>query len=135
MDTSVAAELLIAATSLAGHLESTEDPKSAGCGTGFGFFQERDGAPLSLVGTREASSGEQGRNRKEEGMLKHEAGLSNPQGRARKRPHPTKPDRRGGGPSGLWSLLALTVQSQDRVYVWSTSSGPREGALYPQASV
>lgn len=74
MDTSVAAELLIAATRLAGHRESIEDPKSAGCGTGFGFFQERDRAPLSLAGTREASSGEQGRNGKEDGMLKHEAG-------------------------------------------------------------
>lgn len=74
MDTSVAAELLIAATRLAGHRESIEDLKSAGCGTGFGFFQERDRAPLSLAGTREASSGEQGRNGKEDGMLKHEAG-------------------------------------------------------------
>lgn len=75
MDTPVASELLIALTSLAGHLESLEDPKSAGCGPGFGFFQERDRAPLSLAGTREASSGAQGRNGKEDGMWKHEAGL------------------------------------------------------------
>lgn len=97
MDTPVASELLIALTSLAGHLESLEDPKSAGCGPGFGFFQERDRAPLSLAGTREASSGAQGRNGKEDGMWKHEAGLSNPQGSARNRHHPAEPEGHRGG--------------------------------------
>lgn len=97
MDTAVASELLIALTSLAGHLESTEDPKSAGCGPGFGFLQERDGAPLSLAGTREAFSGGQGGNGKEDGMWQREAGLSDPQGSARNRHHPMEPDSRDGG--------------------------------------
>lgn len=52
--------------------------------------------PLSLAGTREASSGVQGRNGKEDGMLKHEEGLSNPQSSARNRRHPTEPDGGGG---------------------------------------
>lgn len=98
MDISVASELLIAVTSLAGHLESMEDPKSAGCGTGFGFFQERDRAlvPGWNEGGLLRSTGLKWEG---DGMLKHEEGLSNPQGSARNRRHPTEPDGGGGGKS------------------------------------
>lgn len=136
----MASELLIALTSLAGHLESTEDPKSAGCGPGFGFPQERYRDPRSLAGTREASSGEQGRNGEEDGMWKREAGLGNPQGSARNGHHPWSRAVAAVGRAlsrrPAWAVAppGFHSASQDRVYAGSSSSRPGEGALHPQAS-